>query len=117
MKVGWFLIALSLLLAALPAFSAAESRQTECSLRDYLAAGTQEWFLTGKMGYMVDGMMVSKEISFHNDFEVADYTVGDDGISVVIRGGAGEMYVSSLPKVIASYTLADGSAITEDAFA
>ena len=118
MKVSFFLIALTLLLTVPPMLSAAaESAPAECSLRDYLAAGGQTWFLTGKLEYGVEGMMVSKEISFRNDFEVADYTVGDDGVSVVIRGVVGEMYVSSLPKVIASYTLADGSAIGEDTFA
>ena len=47
---------------------------------EYLEQGGESWFLTGKRQYAVQAMMVSKETSFHNELEVADYTVTNDGI-------------------------------------
>jgi len=87
------------------------------SLEDYLKDGGEDWFLTGKTEYTVQGMMVSKETSFHNDLEVTDYTVTDDGVSVVLKGTLGEQWVSKLEKVAKTYTTADGGAITADTFA
>ena len=62
-------------------------------------------------------MMVSGETSFHNELEVADYTVTDYGITVILKGSFGEMWASKLPKVISAYTKPDGSELSEGAFA
>jgi hypothetical protein len=62
-------------------------------------------------------MMVSKETSFHNELEVTDYTVNDDGVTVILKGAVGEMWASKLPKVISTYTRLDGSVLSEDDFA
>ena len=93
------------------------SSQKEMSLEEYLDAGDEQWFLTGKKEYPVQAMMVSKETSFHNDLEVVDYTVTDDGVTVVLKGTVGEMWATSLPKVIATYTKPDGSKLSEADFA
>ena len=74
------------------------------TFEDYLDQGGETWFLTGKREYSVEAMMVSKETAFHNDLEVTDYTVTDDGVSVNLKGTVGELWVSSLPKVISTYT-------------
>ena len=91
--------------------------QTVLTLEEYLAQGREAWFLTGKKEYAVQAMMVSKETSFHNELEVVDYTVTDDGITVILKGSFGEMWTSKLPKVISTYTKPDGSEISESDFA
>ena len=93
------------------------SDQNDMSLEEYLEKGGEKWFLTGKRAYTVQAMMVSKETSFHNELEVADYTVDDDGITVILKGAVGEMWASKLPKVISTYTRLDGSVLSEDDFA
>ena len=108
-------LALSLLLVLCAAAALAE--QQEVTLADYLAGETQTWFVTGKTDYTVEAMMVSVETSFHNDLEVTDYTATDDGVSVVLRGTVGEQWVSKLSKVMTTYTLPDGSPVTEETFA
>ena len=112
------------LLTAVTALSCAESPkieyapgQTVLMLDEYLAQDRKAWFLTGKKEHAVEAMMVSEEISFHNDLEVADYTVTDDGTTVILKGTFGEMWISKLPKVISAYTKPDGSEIREDDFA
>lgn len=87
------------------------------SLADYLARHGDEWFLTGKTSYTIQGMMVSKETSFHNELEVTDYTAADDGVSVVLKGTVGEQWVSKLEKVMKTYTKADGTPVTAEDFA
>ena len=89
----------------------------EVSMEAYLAEHGDEWFLTGKTSYTVQAMMVSKETTFHNDLEVTDYTVTDDGVSVVLKGTVGEQWVSKLEKVMKTYTKADGSPVTAEDFA
>lgn len=89
----------------------------EISLSEYLETGEEEWFLTGKKQYIIKAMMVSKETSFHNELEVADYTVTDDGETVVLKGTADEMWASKLAKVLKSYTRIDGSPLSEEDFA
>ena len=79
---------------------------------EYLEQGGESWFLTGKRQYAVQAMMVSKETSFHNELEVADYTVTDDGITVILKGRFGEMWTSKLPKVISTYAKPDVSALS-----
>ena len=93
------------------------SGQTDMSFEEYLEQGGEKWFLTRKRAYTVQAMMVSKETSFHNELEVADYTVDDDGVTVILKGNVGEMWVSKLPNVIATYTRPDGGALSEDDFA
>lgn len=89
----------------------------EVKLADYLAQGGEEWFSTGKRAYTIQGMMVSKETSFHNPLEVTDYVVQDDGVSVILKGTVGEQWVTKLEKVMKTYTLADGSPVTAETFA
>lgn len=93
------------------------SCQTDLSFEEYLKQGGEKWFLTGKRAYTVQAMMVSKETSFHNELEVADYTVDDDGVTVILKGTVGEMWASKLPNVISTYTRPDGSALSEKDFA
>jgi len=93
------------------------SDQNDMSLEEYLERGGEKWFLTGKRAYTVQAMMVSKEVSFHNELEVADYSVDDDGITVILKGAVGEMWASKLPNVISTYTRPDGSALSEEDFA
>ena len=92
--------------------SAEEVKQKTMSLQEYLEETDEEWFLTGKKKYAVQAMMVSKETSFHNDLEEADYTVTDDGITVIIKGTAGELWTNSITKVMTTYTKPDGSEIS-----
>lgn len=82
----------------------------------YIAAHAENFFLTGKTEYTIQGMMVSKDTSFHNDLENVDYTATDDGESVVLKGTVGEQWVTKLEKVLKTYTKADGSALTEKDF-
>ena len=91
--------------------------QTVMTLDEYNEKSSREWFLTGKKEYSVQGMMVSKETSFHNELEVTDYTVTDDGVTVILKGTLGEMWASKLPKVISTYTKTDGSKLSEKDFA
>lgn len=93
------------------------SGQEDLSLEEYLEQSREKWFLTGKREYTVQAMMVSKETTFHNELEVADYTVDDDGITVILKGAVGEMWASKLPNVISTYTRPDGSALSGEDFA
>ena len=122
-RKAWMKI-LTFLLTAVTALSCAESSKIEYApgqivlmLNEYLAQDREAWFLTGKKEYAVKARMVSEETSFHNELEVADYTVTDDGITVILKGKFGEMWTSKLPKVISTYTKPDGSGILEDDFA
>jgi len=87
------------------------------SFEDYLARKEETWFLTGKKEYSVQAMMVSKEICFHNELEVTDYTVTDDGVTVILKGCFGEMWTTKLSKVISTYTKPDSSALCDADFA
>ena len=91
--------------------------QKSLSLEKYLETTGEEWFLTGKKKYRVQAMMISGERSFHNDLEVNDFTVTDDGETVVLKGTAGEQWPSPLTKVTETYTRPDGSAISKEDFA
>ena len=51
--------------------------QVSMTFEHYVDQSGEAWFLTGKKEYSVEAMMVSKETSFHNDLEVADYTITD----------------------------------------
>ena len=93
------------------------SGQADMSFEEYLEQGGEKWFLTGKRAYTVQAMMVSKETSFNNELEVTDYTVNNDGVTVILKGAVGEMWASKLPNVISTYTRPDGSALSEDDFA
>ena len=91
--------------------------QISMSFSDYLDQRTGDWFLSGKKENRVQAMMVSGETSFHNELEVTDYTVTDDGITVILKGKFGEMWTSKLPRVITTYAKPDGSALCEADFA
>ena len=93
------------------------SCETVISLEDYLAQSNSAWIPAGKKEYTVQAMMVSKETSFHNDLDETDYTVTDDGVTVILKGSVGEMWASKLPKVISTYTKPDHSALCEEDFA
>ena len=86
-------------------------------LKEYLEKSSEPWLVTGKKQYPVQGMMVSRETSFHNDLEEVDYTAEDDGVTVVLKGTVGEMWTSKLSRVLETYTKPDGSALTEEDFA
>ena len=93
------------------------TEQAEMTFDEYLQKGGEDWFLTGKKEYTVQAMMVSKETSFHNELEVTDYTVTDDGVTVILKGSLDEMWASKLPNVISTYTKQDGSMLSEEDFA
>ena len=87
------------------------------SFEDYLARREETWFLTGKKEYSVQAMMVSRETCFHNTLEVTDYTVTDDGVTVILKGCFGEMWATKLSRVLSTYTKPDGSALCDADFA
>ncbi len=87
------------------------------SFEDYLDQTEETWFRTGKKEYEVQAKMVSRETSFYNDLEAEDYTVTDDGVTVILKGKFGELWTSPLSKVISTYTKPDGSALGETDFA
>ena len=119
----WLPVLFSLMTLVLSSSCARKSKvknssgQIDMSLEEYLEQGGEKWFLTGKREYTVQAMMVLKETSFHNELEVTDYTVNDDGFTVILKGAVGEMWTSKLPKVISTYTRPDGSALSEEDFA
>ena len=78
--------------------------QETMTLEEYLERSNGAWFPTGKKEYTVNAMMVSKKTSFHNELEVADYTVTDDGITVILKGVFDEMWPTKLDKVMEAYT-------------
>ena len=91
--------------------------QKSLSLEEYLETGGEKWFLTGKKKYTVQAMMVSKEMTFHNDLEVVDLVAADDGETVVLKGTRDEIWTSPLPQVISRYTKPDGSELRKEDFA
>ena len=93
------------------------SVQASMTVEDYLQQSKETWFLTGKKEYSIQAMMVSQETSFHNELEVTDYTVTDDGVTVILKGKFDEMWATKLSKVISTYTKPDGSALSEADFA
>ena len=91
--------------------------QIVITLEEYLDQGTEMWFRTGKKRYGVEAMMVSRKVSFRNELEAVDYTVTDDGVTVILKGSLSEMWTSGLPRVISTYTKPDGSPLSERDFA
>ena len=100
-----------------PSIMTKASDQVSMTFDEYLEQGSEDWFLTGKRQYAVQAMMVSQETSFHNELEVVDYTVTDDGVTVILKGSFDEMWATKLSKVISTYTKPDGSEIHEADFA
>ncbi len=86
------------------------------TLADYLTQGGQEWFLTGKTEYTVQGMLVSKDTPYENVLEGNSGVVTDDGITVLLKGTVDELWPSKLEKVMKTYTKADGSELTAKDF-
>ena len=82
----------------------------------YIQAHADDFFLTGKTEYTIQGMMVSKETSFHNELENVDYTATDDGESVVLKGTVGEQWVTKQSKGQETDTTAGGTALTAEDF-
>ena len=91
--------------------------QKSQSLEEYLESSREKWFLTGKKKYTVQAMMVSKEMTFHNDLEVVDLVATDDGETVALKGTRDEIWTSPLPQVISRYTKPDGSELRKEDFA
>ena len=91
--------------------------QKSQTLEEYLESSREKWFLTGKKKYTVQAMMVSKEMTFHNDLEVVDLVATDDGETVVLKGTRDEIWTSPLPQVISRYTKPDGSELRKEDFA
>ena len=91
--------------------------QKSQSLEEFLESSREKWFLTGKKKYTVQAMMVSKEMTFHNDLEVVDLVADDDGETVVLKGTRDEIWTSPLPQVISRYTKPDGSELRKEDFA
>ena len=90
-----------------PSYTMEALEQVSMTFEEYLEQGGESWFLTGKRQYTVQAMMVSQETSFHNELEVADYTVTDDGVTVILKGSFDEMWATKLSKVISTYTKPD----------
>ena len=107
-KAMLFLI---IVLCFVPAFAS-----DAVSLSDYLASSEYSWFLTGKTDYTVQAMMVSTPKDVYNPLEDVSYTAQPNGTDVIIKGTAGEEWVSPLEKVASTYTLPDGSAIDAASF-
>ena len=84
------------------------------SLKDYLEENLDQFFLTGKTEYVISGRMVSQETQIHNELEDVDYTVADDGESVILTGTVGEQWVTKVSKVISTYTKPDGTPLTAE---
>ena len=122
MKNGLYfrtLLVVSVMAFAITGFncSADESRdQKSLSLNEYLSETNENWFLTGKKEYTIQAMMVSREMTFHNDLEVVDLTATDDGETVVLKGTRDEIWTSPLSQVISRYTKPDGSEICREDF-
>ena len=91
--------------------------QKGMSLSEYLEETDEDWFLTGKKKYTIQAMMVSREMTFHNDLENVDLLAADDGETVVLKGTRDEIWTSPLPQVIARYTKPDGSELCKEDFA
>ena len=91
--------------------------QQSQSLEEYLESSREKWFLTGKKKYTVQAMMVSKDMTFHNDLEVVDLVAADDGETVVLKGTRDEIWTSPLPQVISRYTKPDGRELRKEDFA
>ena len=87
------------------------------TLEEYLRQSSEGWFTAAKTSRTMKAMMVSKETSFRNEMESADYTVNDDGVTVILKGSYGEMLATKLPYVISAYTKPDGSEISAGDFA
>ena len=92
------------------------STQKEVTLDEFLATSNAQWFQTGKTSYTIQGMMVSKDLSFTNDLEGTDYTAKPNGEDVVLKGTSGEMWIAPLSKVQSTYTKPNGAKLTADDF-
>ena len=110
-RLAWFFT----VLMAVPCACCA-SGETAMTLEEFLARSNSAWIPAGKKEYTVQAMMVSKETTFHNELEVADYTVTDDGVTVILKGRFGEMWASELSRVISAYTRPDGRDLSEKDF-
>ena len=117
------LLAVSIIVAVMAAITLSgcdekkDQDQKSMTISEYLEETNENWFLTGKKEYTVQAMMVSKEMTFHNDLEVVDLVATDDGETVVLKGTRDEIWTSPLSQVIDRYTKPDGSKICKEDFA
>ena len=111
------LVVAVLVAATLSDCIAEEQNQKHLSLSEYLSVTDENWFLTGKKEYSVQAMMVSKEMTFHNELEVVDLVAADDGETVVLKGTRDEIWTSRLSQVIERYTQPDGTRLGKEDFA
>ena len=86
------------------------------TLEEYLDASSYDWFLTGKTSYLIEGKMVSEDTPVSNYLEMVDYVAKDNGVDVVLKGTAGELWVTKLQKVLSTYTKEDGSELDAEDF-
>ena len=110
-------VLLYILLMSVLSMTAGAAAQATVTLAEYHEQTGEKWFLTGKKAYPVQAMMVSGETTFHNALEDVDYTVVDDGVTVILKGVVGEMWTSSLSRVQSTYAKPDGSEISAADFA
>ena len=94
----------------------AEETDASLTLSEYLDTTDYTWFLTGKTSYAIQGKMVSASTDVYNELEDVSYTAEPNGQDVVLKGTAGEEWVTSLEKVLETYTKPDGSALTAEDF-
>ncbi len=87
------------------------------TLQTYLSDGGEDWFLTGKSEYTIQGMMVSKDTPYENVLEGNSGVVTNDGVTVLLKGTADELWPAKLEKVSKTYTTANGKAVTKNTFA
>lgn len=88
----------------------------EKTMEEYLADTDYQWFATGKTDYQIQGKMVSKDTEVYNALEDVHYTAHPNGEDVILKGTAGEEWVTRLSKVMKTYTKPDGAALTAEDF-
>jgi len=93
------------------AATATESRQI--TFEDMNKSG---FFPTGKLSYVIQGMMVSGDMSFNNYLEGSVYTAKPNGSDVVLKGTVNELWRTSLERVLTTYTKEDGSPLSAEDF-
>jgi hypothetical protein len=74
------------------------------------------FFSTGKTQYTIHGHLSDGNVRVYNRFEDTSYDVTDDGVSVILTGLSNESWVTSLRKVLTTYTKGDGTPYTENDF-
>jgi len=94
----------------------ANSLYATIPLDTYLRAGAEDWFLTGKKEYTIQGMMVSKDTPYENVLEGNSGVVTNDRETVLLKGTVDELWPAKLEKVSKTYTTTDGKDVTRSTF-